>query len=158
MRFVLAVVSAGVSLACDLAGYKAMDGLKAQVKSGVVEVEWTGERREQLRASFGIRDRQPVVEELAARKEGGSWIVLGKNLSPEFEVTTGIRRISTQRTAPLKEMNVALTPELVDREKWNAFWDAPLMIPGRAATNLGLPRKPEEVPSHGPSTTRRDVR
>ena len=24
-------------------------------------------------------------------------------------------------------------------------WDAPLMVPGRAGTNMNLPRKPEEV-------------
>ena len=43
----------------------------------------------------------------------------------------------------MKELGLALTPELIEREKWNAFWDAPLMVPGRAGTNLDLPRKPE---------------
>jgi hypothetical protein len=33
----------------------------------------------------------------------------------------------------------------VEREKWNAFWDAPLMVPGRNGTNVDLPRKPEEI-------------
>ena len=86
-----------------------------------------------------------MVLELAARKSGGSWIALGQNLTPEFEITSGVRRLSQQQIAPLKELHVELTPEVVEREKWNAFWDAPLMVPGRAGTNLGLPRKPEEI-------------
>ena len=34
---------------------------------------------------------------------------------------------------------------MIEREKWNAFWDAPLVVPGRRGTNLDLPRKPEEI-------------
>ena len=130
---------------CDLSGYKAQDGLKAQMRAGALEVTWQGERREQLRAVFSIRDSQPVVQELAVRKESGAWILLGGNLSPEFQITSGVRRLSQQQVAPLKELGVALTPEVIEREKWNAFWDAPLMVPGRPGTNLDLPRKPEEV-------------
>lgn len=138
-------VAAGQELNCDLSGYKAQDGLKAQVRGGVLELTWQGERREQLRAAFAIRGGQPTVQELAARKNGGSWVVLGQNLTPEFEVTSGVRRLSQQQIAPLKELNVELTPELIEKEKWNAFWDSPLMVPGRPGTNLGLPRKPEEI-------------
>lgn len=142
----LSVAAAATSeFSCDLGAYKPQDGLKAQMRAGVLEVTWQGERREQLRAGFAVRDGQPVVTELAARKEGGNWIVLGQNLSPEFQVTSGVRRLSMQQANPLKELGVALTPEVVNREKWNAFWDAPLMVPGRPGTNLDLPRKPEEV-------------
>ena len=132
-------------LRCDLSAYKAQDGLKAEVHGSILELSWQGERREQLRARFSLRDGQPIVNELAARSASGNWIVLGQNLSPEFQVTTGIRRLSQQQIAPLKELGIELTPEVIEREKWNAFWDAPLMVPGRAGTNLGLPRKPEEV-------------
>jgi hypothetical protein len=72
-------------------------------------------------------------------------VALGGNLSPEFQITSGVRRLSQQQIAPLKEMGLALTPEVIEREKWNAFWDAPLMVPGRAGTNIDLPRKPEEI-------------
>lgn len=137
--------AANGDIACDLAGYKSQDGLKAQLRSGVLEVTWHGERREQLRASFTIQNGQPVVQELAARKEGRSWIALGQTLTPEFQVTSGIRRLSMQQVSPLKELGVSLTPEVVEREKWNAFWDAPLMVPGRDGTNVDLPRKPEEI-------------
>ena len=137
--------AAGQELNCDLSGYKAQDGLKAEMRSGALEVTWLGERQNELRAAFAIRNGQPVVQELAARKSGGRWIVLGQNLTPEFEITSGVRRLSNQQIAPLKELGLALTPELIEREKWNAFWDAPLMTPGRPGTNLDLPRKPEEI-------------
>src|SRR5438270_397008 len=137
--------AAGESLNCDLSGYKPQEGLKAQVRGSDLEVSWEGERRDQLRASFTIQAGQPLVQELAARKNGANWIVLGRNLAPEFEVTSGVRRLSQQQIAPLRELKIELTPEVVEREKWNAFWDAPLVVPGRPGTNLGLPRKPEEI-------------
>ncbi len=130
---------------CDLSAYKAQEGLRAEIRAGVLELNWQGERREQLRARFSIRDGQPLVNDLAARAASGNWIILGQNLSPEFQVTSGVRRLSQQQIAPLKELGVELTPEVIEREKWNAFWDAPLMVPGRPGTNLGLPRKPDEV-------------
>ena len=130
---------------CDLSAYRAQDGLKAQMHAGALELTWQGERGDQLRASFTIRAGQPMVKELAAHKNGGNWIVLGTNLTPEFEVTSGVRRLSEQQMAPLRDLKIALTPEVVEREKWNAFWDSPLVVPGRSGTNLGLPRKPEEI-------------
>ena len=131
---------------CDLSAYKPQEGLTAAARAGVLSVNWDGERGEKLRAAFTIRDGQPMVSELAARKSSGNWIVLGRDLSPEFEITSGVRRLSQQQIDPLvNELHVQLTPEVIEREKWNAFWDAPLMVPGRPGTNLGLPRKPEEI-------------
>jgi hypothetical protein len=132
-------------LACDMSGYKPQDGLHADVRNGAVELAWIGAGGQQLRASFAVRDGQPVIAEMAARKAGGAWVVLGRNLAPEFEVTSGKRRLSEQQMAPLRALGVTLTPEVVEREQWNAFWDAPLMIPGNPRTNLDLPRKPEEI-------------
>src|ERR1039458_4354981 len=140
-----AALAAGQSLNCDLSAYKAQEGLQAQVRGAALEISWDGERREQMRAAFTIVNGQPVVQSLAARKNGGAWITLGTNLTPEFEVTSGVRRLSQQQMSPLQDMKVELTPEVVEREKWNAFWDAPLVVPGRTGTNMGLPRKPEEI-------------
>ncbi len=139
------VAASGQNLNCDLTGYKAQDGLKAQVRGNVLELTWQGERQEELRAQFTIRNGQPMVEELAARAKAGKWIELGKSLTPEFEITSGVRRLSEQQMAPLRDLKVEFTPEVIEREKWNAFWDSPLMVPGRPGTNLGLPRKPEEI-------------
>ena len=98
-----------------MSGYRAQDGLKAQMRAGAMELAWQGERGEQLRASFTIRNGQPMVKELAAHKSGGNWIVLGTNLTPEFEVTSGVRRLSEQQMAPLRDLKIALTPEVVER-------------------------------------------
>ena len=138
-------VATAQDLNCDLSNYSPQEGLKAQMRGGVLELTWQGERQNQLRAAFTVRGGQPTVQEMAVRRNGGKWIVLGQNLTPEFELTSGVRRLSQQQISPLEELGVELTPEVIEREKWNAFWDAPLMVPGRAGTNLGLPRKPEEV-------------
>src|ERR1035441_4211473 len=86
-------VFAGGGSAQTLSGrmqhYKSTEGVKAVVTNGGVELSWQGERGQELRARFTLRDGQPSIEELAARKAAGAWIVLGKNLTPEFDVTTG---------------------------------------------------------------------
>ena len=135
----------GQNLNCDLKDYKAEDGLKAALTIGYLELTWRGEHNEQLRAELSIHDGSPVIHELAARKVSGAWVVLGSNLSPEYWVTSGKRRLSEQQMAPLRKLKIALTPDVVEREKWFAFWDAPLMIPGNPGTSLDLPRKPEEI-------------
>jgi hypothetical protein len=133
------------TIQCDMGQYKASPGLKAETHGGGLQLSWDGERGEQLRASFTIRDGQPMVTELAAKGAKGAWKILGSNLTPEFEITTGKRRMSEQQMGPLRSMKAAITPELIAKEKWNAFWDAPLMVPGRPKTNLDLPRSPEEI-------------
>ena len=128
---------------CDLRGYRALAGLSAAESAGVVRLQWTGERGQELRAAFAVHGGQPVVEELAVRRSGGIWTVLSRNLTPEFQVTTGVRRLSEQQAEPLRALHIALTPEVVEREKWNAFWDAPLNVPGSGS--LDLPRKAKEI-------------
>ena len=128
---------------CDFKDYKPADRLKADMQGGALQFSWQGERDQQLRAQFQIRDGQPIIRELAVRKGQGNWIVLGRDLTPEFEVTSGMRRMSEQQAQPLRDLKIALTPEVIDKERWNAFWDAPLMIPGTGS--LELPRKPEEI-------------
>ena len=98
----LALVSAaaaGHTLNCNLQGYKPLEGLKAEANARAATLTWSGESGQQLRAQFTIRDGQPMVQELAARPPVGQWVVLGRDLLPDFEVTTGRRRIShTQRS------------------------------------------------------------
>jgi hypothetical protein len=130
----------GEDLNCDLREYRAMSGLTAESKDGGLRVSWQGEGTQQLGATFAIRNGMPLIRELAA----GS-VVLGRGLAPEFEVTSGRRRISEQQLAPMRKLGLALTPELIDQQKWNAFWDAPLEIPGAKGTNPDLPRQPEEI-------------
>ncbi len=138
-------VAMAASLNCDLSQYQPSDGLAAAVNGADLQLIWQGDQGRQLRALFTIRDGQPVVAELAVRKTADAWTVLARDLTPEFEVTSGRRRISEQQLEPLRKLGLALTPELLEAEKWKAFWDAPLEIPGAKGTNPDLPRKPEEI-------------
>jgi hypothetical protein len=128
---------------CDLREYKAIDGLRAENTAAGLQVSWQGDQNQQLRAVFGIRGDQPLVRELALRK-GGGWAVLARDLIPEFDVVSGRRRISEQQLAPLRELHL-LSPDFLDKEKWKAFWDAPLEIPGAANAGPDMPRRTEEI-------------
>ncbi len=57
-------------------------------------------------------------------------------LTPEFQVTTGRRRISTTELDILKRLHND-TPENEEEYKWNVFWDAPLEIPGHDSHLVG---------------------
>jgi hypothetical protein len=98
----------------DLSAYRAQPGLEATIEAGSLEVRWAGERDEWLRARFAIDAGTPTVRELAARKPGKDWTILGRNLVPEFGVTTGVRRTGHG---------------LPEANRWDVFWDAPLNHP-----------------------------
>jgi len=150
VAFGLALLSgaaAGQSVNCYLGGYKPSDGLKAEVRGGALEFAWRGERDQQLRAAFAVHSGQPEVQELAARKNGGQWVVLGTALQPEYHVTSGKRRMSMAQAAQFRLLGIEVTPELYDKEKWMTFWDAPLVVPGvpGKGDSYPLPRDPSEV-------------
>jgi hypothetical protein len=143
----LCSVGMGQTLNCNVRNYKSMEGLNAEIRGEALNVAWRGEGGQQLRAEFTIRDGQPLVRELAARKNGGQWVVLGNALQPEFQVTSGKRRLSLAQAAQFKALKIELTQELYDKEKWNTFWDAPLVVPGvpGKGDSSNLPRDPSEV-------------
>lgn len=114
---------------CDLSQYQATSGLTASLEQDSLVVTWTGQNGSEMRARYGINANSPVVRDLAIRRSGGPWGVLGQNLKPEFKVVTGIRRMSTQQADPLKAAGVVLTPEVIEKNRWYAFWDAPLVMP-----------------------------
>lgn len=66
----LSVLANGQALNCDLQGYKAQDGLKAEMRAGVLTLTWQGERGQTLRALLGVVNGQPTVKELAVEKNG----------------------------------------------------------------------------------------
>src|SRR5271165_341403 len=114
--FLIALPAFGAT--CDLTHYTPQPGLAATAHGNTLELTWTGERSELLKATFTIQNTQPAITELSARKPGGPWIVLGQDLTPEFQVVTGKRRLSEQQMAPMRELGIAFTPEVVNREKW----------------------------------------
>jgi hypothetical protein len=122
-------------LTCNMQAYQAADGLTATAGPNAVTLAWTGESGQQLRAQFALRDGQPIVQELAAREPGAAWVILGKDLAPQFEITTGRRRISKTERDILVRLHQD-TPQNEAIYKWNVFWDAPLAVPGTDPSHL----------------------
>ena len=127
------------SLNCDMSQYKAVPGQTAAVEQDALAVTWTGSNGSELRARYGITNGQPIVRELAVRKSGGQWAPLGQNLTPEFYVKSGKRRMTTQQGAPLRDIGVDITADVIEKNRWYAFWDAPFVVPG----------VPEPTPARG---------
>jgi len=127
------------SLTCDLSGYKAVPDLTATVAANALTVAWSGDRNQELRMRFGVAAGTPTIEELAVRRRGGAWNVLASNVTPDFRVVSGLRRMSNQQMAPLRGLGVELNSEIVDRYRWEPFWDAPLDLAapsGRGAVHF----------------------
>jgi hypothetical protein len=164
---VLAIASTAAfadSLSCDLTEYKASPGLTARVDADLLVVTWTGQGGTELRAQFAIEGGRPEIRALATRKTaGGRWVTLGEHLIPEYRVTSGIRRMSEQQAAPLRAAGVELTPEVIDKNRWYAFWDAPLVMPDgpeMRAARAGQPARDQPPPLRylGPPRTPGEIR
>src|SRR3954465_6713254 len=122
---------------CDLSQYKALPGLTASNTDNQLVVTWKGERDSEVRARYAIDAARPIVRDLAVRKANGPWITVGENLTPEYRIVTGFRRMSVQQAEPLRAAGVELTPEVSAKNRWYAFWDAPLYIPEPPAPGRG---------------------
>jgi hypothetical protein len=116
-------------LSCDMTGYKSAAGLTATVDQGVLTIAWNGQAGARLRARYTIENGTAIVRELAAKRPGGPWGVVGANLTPEYHVVTGVRRLGMDQATALRAAGVELTEARVNKERWNAFWDAPLVLP-----------------------------
>ncbi len=137
--------AAAKQLSVDLSSYAPQPGLTAEADQETLTVTWEGENGTGLKIHFGIQSSTPIICSLAVEKKKGEWALLGKNLIPEYTVVSGKRRISEQQLNPLRDLGVEITPDLIEREKWNTFWDAPLEIPGDSSVSLGLPRHKSEI-------------
>jgi hypothetical protein len=163
------------AIRCSLEQYKASPGLTAAPDQNGVVISWTGQGGAELHARYAVEEGQPVIRELGIRKPGGAWTVLGENLIPEYHVVSGIRRLPNDQGGALQRQGIAITQEVIDKNRWYAFWDAPLLVPGtpqaaagrggqtaapavapgptatgviplgRGERVYGLPRKPEEI-------------
>src|SRR5262249_14364051 len=124
----------------------------------VLTVTWEGDRNQEVRLRLAIHGGTPVIQEIAVRRKSGTWATLAANATPDFRVVSGLRRMTNQQLDPLAGAGYKITPEIFERFKWEAFWDAPLNIPGtepahndcvppaRGVLNqAGLPRSPEEI-------------
>jgi hypothetical protein len=144
---------------CNLSKYNAQNGLNATVQNETLTVLWEGDKNSELRARFIISEGIPTIKELSIRLSGNKWQTVASNVTPEFRVVSGVRRVTQQQTEPLVEMGVELTTEKLNEIKWDAFWDAPLYIDDAPqvkrsssipaneafANHPGMPRKQEEI-------------
>ena len=127
---VRAANQAAPALTCNLTQYRASTGLTTALDGNLLTVSWNGQGTSQLRARFAIDGGTPTIRDLSVRRGGGEWAMLGQNLTPEYQVTTGIRRMSNDQANAFSSLGMDVTPELMDKHKWYAFWDAPFSIPG----------------------------
>ena len=155
--FVVAASSAAADpLNCTLRDYIAQPGLSATATADALTLAWEAERGIEARLRLVVDRGVPIVDDLAVRDRGGAWASVVSRATPEFRIVTGLRRMSNQQLAPLRELGVEITPEVVDAKKWDAFWDAPLDLspagrggnppPAQGIANQpGLPRRPDEI-------------
>ena len=146
LLLVMATSASAEGLNCDLTQDKAAQGLTAAVDQDLLVVTWAGQAGSDVRARFAIANGQPVVRDLAVRKQGGQWATPRSESFPEYHVVSGLRRMSSDHVGSLPAAGIPLTPEVVAKNRWYAFHDAPLEIPGQSGTQMPpLPRKPEEI-------------
>jgi hypothetical protein len=129
-RFSPASVVLADSLNCNLSQYKSAQGLTAVVEQDSLLVSWTGQGGADLRARYAIDGGQPIVRELAVKRAGGQWTTLGRNLTAEYHVVSGVRRMADDQANPLRAAGIELTQDVINKHRWYAFWDAPLVMPG----------------------------
>ena len=146
MSLALAPALRADPLNCDFSAYQTARGLTATSQDDVLTVTWTGADNTELRARYAIDHGQPMVRELAVRAAHGSWAVLGENLTPQFDVQTGHRRIDFAGLAPLRGLGVDITSQdVMEKQAWVSFWDAPFVIPSDPKRTPGPLRAATEV-------------
>jgi len=115
---------------CDLSQYKPSPGLTAAMEQDVLAISWTGQNGTELRSRFAIDRGQPTIRDFAVRKTGGRWATIGEHLTPEYRVVSGVRRLPNDQGNALRSLGVRITRDVIDQNRWQAFWDAPLRVPG----------------------------
>jgi len=143
------------SIECSLVDYQEGGPIAVQQDSGL-QLQWTGAANQELSLHIAVEPSGPRVQQLDIREANGTWQTVLSDARFEYKVVEGFRRISNQQLRPLRDLGVELTQEIVDRYKWDVFWDAPLDMraetPGGnpppsdgVAEQPGLPRSPDEI-------------
>jgi hypothetical protein len=152
-------ITAAPMIVCDRAHYVPRPGLRVDDGADGLTVSWSAEGDRELRLLLTIDAGTPVIRSITAGRGSGGWTTIATNLTPEYRIVSGFRRMSHQQLQPLEALGVAITPAIVDEKKWDAFWDAPLDLNPEAgrgrggnpppaagiANQPGLPRKASEV-------------
>ena len=102
---------------CNLTQYKASTGLTSALEGNLLTVSWNGQGTSQLRARFAIDGGTPTIRDLSVRRGGGEWAMLGQNLTPEYQVTTGVRRMSNDQANAFSSLGIDVTPEVLEKHQ-----------------------------------------
>ena len=70
------------------------------------------------------------------RRGARPWATVLANATPDFHIVSGVRRMDQEQLKPLHDLGVPITSSVIDKYKWEAFWDAPLMVPGNGGWRL----------------------
>ena len=166
-----AAVTAGEAAAapsCSVSQSAPVAGMQAAASPDGATISWSGTADQRLELQLRIVNRAPVIARLAIRGSDGSSRVVLTDAKPDYQVVTGLRRISNQQLVPLRALKVPLNQQTIDRHRWDPFWDAPLHIAApRATTGMGgnpppaagiegtdqpgLPRRESEIQRAGPA-------
>ncbi|MEX0619250.1 MAG: hypothetical protein WDZ76_09325 [Pseudohongiellaceae bacterium] len=156
MPLLSSAAAAQDAISCNLDDYRASADFQVGNNTGALTLLWNGAARQQLLLEMSVVDGEPRIASLDIRRADGSWTNALRDAAIEYQVTEGFRRISNQQLSPLRQLGVELTQEVVDRYKWDVFWDAPLDLrqdvsggnppPAEGvAGQPGLPREADEI-------------
>ena len=121
-----------------------------------IQLDWHGSDSQQLRLLIAVEAGEPVIKSLQLQAGDDQWTTLLTDSRFEYKIVEGLRRISNQQLNPLRELAVEFSDEVIERHKWDAFWDAPLDLRQQefrgnpppmdgVASQPGLPRSVSEV-------------
>lgn len=125
MVLLATTVSYADPLTCNLTAYRATAGLTASVIDNTLVVMWAGDNDTALRLRFAIDGGAPTIRELAVRRKGGQWSTLVTNVTPEFNVVSGMRRITQQQLRPdsIQALGGVVSPKVLALyEKDDGTW------------------------------------
>jgi hypothetical protein len=94
--FSIAVVAPALCadpLNCGLTEYKAAAGLTATLTDNALSVAWDADKQQEMRLRLGLQTGTPTIRELAIRRKVGDWATLATNVTPEFRIVSGMRRM-----------------------------------------------------------------
>lgn len=146
----------GDALRCNLDAYQPSANIQVAAVDGLLSLNWNGSNEQQLSMQLGLDSGEPIIKTLQLRSAAVPWVTLLTDSRIEYKIVEGLRRISNQQLAPLRSLGIELTQDIVDRHKWDVFWDAPLDLrqqefrgnppPAAGIANQpGLPRLPDEI-------------
>jgi hypothetical protein len=154
VAFAAAGAPASDPLRCDLTAYRAADGLNAALAADVLTLTWKGAGQDELRLALTLVNGAPTFDRIEVRAGAGAWATVARALTPEYRVTSGLRRISEQQLQPLRQLRVPFTSEVVDRYKWDVFWDDPLYLGPAPTSGLQASGPPKDGVAHQPGLPR----